>query len=30
VGVVDADVELLSKPFTVGQLARKVRKALAG
>jgi signal transduction histidine kinase/ActR/RegA family two-component response regulator len=27
-GVVDPDVELLSKPFTADQLARKVRKAL--
>ena len=28
-GVVDADAELLSKPFTIDQLARKVRKVLA-
>ena len=27
-GVVDADAELLTKPFTVDQLARKVRKVL--
>jgi CheY-like chemotaxis protein len=28
-GVLDRDAELISKPFTVDQLARKVRKVLA-
>jgi two-component SAPR family response regulator len=29
-GVVDADVSLVAKPFTVEQLARKVRQILDG
>ena len=29
-GVLDADVSLLAKPFTVAQLARKVREVLDG
>jgi DNA-binding NtrC family response regulator len=28
-GVLDQDAELISKPFTIDQLARKVRKVLA-
>ena len=28
-GVLDKDAELISKPFTVDQLARKIRKVLA-